>query len=272
MGSTSRYAAGDVRRPGQVVARREQGREGRGVARGGVGRGGCRETRDARGGVRDARELRGVPPVEAEAPPRSRRVRRGGGRARGGARGGRVRRGCFFAPSDELRPSDDESASNDAEAGVLRAHRRPQPLARVVFRRRRREVAPLLSRGRRSAAARGRRRSRDRRKVTARVGSRRGSDPRGRPREHLDVASRTNKHLKKVRRLVEYWRERKPSHFPVKVQVPIVRRFSPSRRDFTLCPRTSARGCCRREARGSPRPTGSSTSRAISRESRSCRR
>ena len=38
----------------------------------------------------------------------------------------------------------------------------------------------------------------------------------------LDVMSHANKHLKKVKRLVEYWRGAHGNAFPVKVQVPIV--------------------------------------------------
>ena len=52
----------------------------------------------------------------------------------------------------------------------------------------------------------------------------------------LDVMSHANKHLKKVRRLVEYWRGAHGNAFPVKVQVPIVLTvFAVARfRDFTL--------------------------------------
>ena len=38
----------------------------------------------------------------------------------------------------------------------------------------------------------------------------------------MDVMSHANKHLKKVKRLVEYWRGAHGDAFPVKVQVPIV--------------------------------------------------
>lgn len=147
--------------------------------------------------------------------------------------------GASSRPRTSSGPSDDESASNDAEAGVPPSASPPANRSRASSSADagEKEVAPLSSRERRSAAARGTPKEPKPRKVTARCWLAEGFPIRADDLASiLDVASRANKHLKKVRRLVEYWRERKPSHFPVKVQVPIVLTvFAVARfRDFTL--------------------------------------
>jgi len=147
--------------------------------------------------------------------------------------------GASSRPRTSSGPSDDESASNDAEAGVPPSASPPANRSRASSSADagEKEVAPLSSRERRSAAARGTPKEPKPRKVTARCWLAEGFPIRADDLASiLDVASRANKHLKKVRRLVEYWRERKPRHFPVKVQVPIVLTvFAVARfRDFTL--------------------------------------
>ena len=143
--------------------------------------------------------------------------------------------GASSRPRTSPAPATTRARRTTPRPVFFRAHRPNCSRASSSADERRRP--PLLSRERRSAAARGTPKEPKPRKVTARCWLAEGFPIRADDLASiLDVASRANKHLKKVRRLVEYWRERKPSHFPVKVQVPIVLTvFAVARfRDFTL--------------------------------------
>ena len=126
--------------------------------------------------------------------------------------------------NDDEVNDDGPRAASGTKASNPSSRKRPAYLLPSPVPRRDPTPPRLVPRRRGSVVARGERRSRRNRGRCRRgVGSRGISPSTGRRWSPiLDVMSHANKHLKKVKRLVEYWRGAHGDAFPVKVQVPIV--------------------------------------------------